>query len=76
MHNALQSGKINLSKRKMEIYEEVIYENSIRNHLENHNMVIIHDPQPLPMINHYKKSGPWIWWCHVDLFVILSLRTE
>ncbi|OGP64908.1 MAG: hypothetical protein A2170_06430 [Deltaproteobacteria bacterium RBG_13_53_10] len=60
----------------MEIYEEVIYENSIRNHLENHNMVIIHDPQPLPMINHYKKSGPWIWRCHVDLFVILSLRTE
>jgi len=67
MHNALQSGKINLSQRKMEIYEEVIYENSIRNHLENHNMVIIHDPQPLPMINHYKKSGPWIWRCHVDL---------
>ena len=67
MHNALQGGEINLSDRKMEIYEEVIYENAIRNHLENHNMVIIHDPQPLPMINHYKKDGPWIWRCHVDL---------
>lgn len=67
MHNALQGGEINLSDRKMEIYEEVIYENAIRNHLENHNMVIIHDPQPLPMINHYKKNGPWIWRCHVDL---------
>jgi trehalose synthase len=67
MHNALQGGEINLSGRKMEIYEEVIYENAIRNHLENHNMVIIHDPQPLPMINHYKKNGPWIWRCHVDL---------
>jgi trehalose synthase len=67
MHNALQGEDINLSDRKMEIYEEVIYENSIRNHLENHNMVIVHDPQPLPMINHYKKSGPWIWRCHVDL---------
>jgi trehalose synthase len=30
----------------MEIYEEVIYENAIRNHLENHNMVVIHDPHP------------------------------
>ena len=67
MHNALQGGEINLSDRKMEIYEEVIYENAIRNHLENHNMVIIHDPQPLPMINHYKKNGPWIWRCHIDL---------
>jgi trehalose synthase len=67
MHNALQGGEINLSDRKMEIYEEVIYENAIRNHLENHNMVIIHDPQPLPMINHYKKNGPWVWRCHVDL---------
>jgi trehalose synthase len=67
MHNALQGGEINLSGRKMEIYEEIIFENAIRNHLENHNMVIIHDPQPLPMINHYKKNGPWVWRCHIDL---------
>jgi trehalose synthase len=67
MHNALQGGEINLSDRKMEIYEKVIHENAIRNHLETHNMVIIHDPQPLPMINHYKKNGPWIWRCHIDL---------
>ncbi|MDH4266272.1 MAG: glycosyltransferase [Deltaproteobacteria bacterium] len=67
MHNALQGEEINLSDRKMKIYEEVIYENAIRNHLESHNMVIIHDPQPLPMINHYKKNGPWMWRCHIDL---------
>jgi trehalose synthase len=67
MHNALQGGSINLSRRKMEIYEEVIYQNVIRNHLDDHNMVIIHDPQPLPMIRHYKKNGPWIWRCHIDL---------
>ena len=67
MHNALQGGEINLSDRKMRIYEEVVYENTIRNHLGGHNMVIIHDPQPLPMINHYKKNGPWIWRCHIDL---------
>lgn len=66
MHNALQGGKINLTGRKLQIYEEVIYENSIRNHLD-HDFVIIHDPQPLAMINHYKKKGPWIWRCHLDL---------
>ena len=67
MHNALQGDKINLSRRKMEIYEGIIEENSLRNHLDHHNMVIIHDPQPLPMINHYRKAGPWIWRCHLDL---------
>jgi trehalose synthase len=67
MHNALQGGEINLTKRKCQIYEEVIYENTVRTHLDNHNFVIIHDPQPLPMVYHYKKRGPWVWRCHVDL---------
>jgi len=67
MHNALQGGDINLSLRKRRIYEAVIHENAVRNHLENHNMVIIHDPQPLAMIDHYRKNGPWIWRCHTDL---------
>lgn len=69
MHNALQGAEINLSRRKTRIYEEVIQENAIRNHLDSHNLVIIHDPQPLPMIHHYKKNGPWIWRCHIDLTI-------
>jgi trehalose synthase len=66
IHNALQGGKINLSDRKMKIYEQVIYENAIRNHLD-HDVVIVHDPQPLPIINHYRKNCPWVWRCHIDL---------
>ncbi|MBD3291150.1 glycosyltransferase [candidate division KSB1 bacterium] len=66
IHNALQGSDINLTQLKKEIYETVIYENSIRNHLD-HDMVIIHDPQPLPMINHFRKRGPWIWRCHIDM---------
>jgi trehalose synthase len=66
IHNALQSGEIDLSPRKMELYEQVVFENSVRNHLD-HDMVIVHDPQPLPIINHYSKKGPWLWRCHVDL---------
>jgi trehalose synthase len=66
IHNALQGGDINLTDRKKDLYETVVYENAIRNHLD-HDLVIIHDPQPLPMINHYRKKSPWIWRCHVDL---------
>ncbi len=66
MHNALQGGKINLSARKKKIYEEIVHENAIRNHLE-HDIVVIHDPQPLPIIQHYKRRGPWFWRCHIDM---------
>src|SRR5438477_1241108 len=66
MHNALQGGKIDLSGIKKEIFEQVIYENSVRNFLE-HDFVIVHDPQPVPLIEHYEKKCPWIWRCHIDL---------
>ncbi len=66
MHNALQSGDINWSDRKKEIYEAVVHQNAILNHL-THDVVIVHDPQPLPMILYYRKGAPWIWRCHIDL---------
>jgi trehalose synthase len=66
MHNALQGDEINLTDLKMQIYEEVALENSIRSHLD-HDVIIVHDPQPLPLIQHYRKKAPWIWRCHVDL---------
>ncbi len=66
MHNALQGGEINFSERKMGIWESVLEENAVRNHLD-HDLVVIHDPQPLGMIRHYRKNAPWVWRCHVDL---------
>lgn len=66
IHNALQGAEINLSEMKMRTFEEVVFENATRNHLD-HDVVIVHDPQPLPLIRHYRRKGPWIWRCHVDL---------
>lgn len=66
IHNALQGGEIHMTDRKKELYEHVIEQNAVRNHLD-HDLVVIHDPQPLMMINHYEKKGPWIWRCHVDM---------
>ncbi|MBN2551837.1 MAG: glycosyltransferase [Spirochaetales bacterium] len=67
MHNALQGGTINLSRMKKQVYEEIIYENVVRNHIAAHDVVVIHDPQPLGMIGHYTHHSPWIWRCHVDM---------
>jgi len=57
MHNALQGGEIDLSEIKKEIFEQVIYENSVRNFLD-HDFVIVHDPQPLPLIEHLREKMP------------------
>lgn len=66
MHNALQGAPIRLTDIKKEIYEEVAIQNAIRNRFD-HDYVVVHDPQPLPLVRHSHKRGPWIWRCHVDL---------
>jgi len=65
-HNALQGDEINLSKMKKSIYEQV-NEDFARYADLNHDAVIIHDPQPLPLIRYYHKTQPWIWRGHIDL---------
>ena len=67
MHNALQGGPFHMTKHKKQIYEQVVFENAARTHLHAHDYVVIHDPQPLPMIEHYTRKGTWIWRCHLDL---------
>lgn len=66
IHNALQGSELHLEPEEQQLYEEVVYENSLRNNLE-HDRIVVHDPQPLPLINHYERKSPWIWQCHIDL---------
>lgn len=66
MHNALQGKAFEFTPVKQTIYEDIVFQNSIRNHLD-HDMVVVHDPQPLPLITHYLKKCPWVWRCHIDL---------
>ena len=65
-HNALQGKKINLSTRKKEIYLETNKRFSIFTHID-HDLVIVHDPQPLPLICYREKKQPWIFRCHIDI---------
>jgi trehalose synthase len=65
-HNALQGDKINLSEKKKEIYYINNVNNAIFSHI-NHDFVVVHDPQPLPIITCYKKRQPWVWRCHIDI---------
>ncbi len=65
-HNALQGADINFTDLKKEIYEEVMLQNAARMDLEC-DFVVVHDPQPLPLITYHRRTCPWIWRCHVDL---------
>src|SRR5207247_7637686 len=68
IHNALQGAQVELSAAEKAIYEEVIIENALRLHLESHDAIIVHDPQPVPLVRHFRNSRvPWIWQCHIDL---------
>jgi trehalose synthase len=68
LHNALQGGRFSFSREQRAIYEEVAEENSMRLHLEDSNVIIVHDPQPLPLISQFvARKMPWIWQCHIDL---------
>jgi trehalose synthase len=66
LHNALQGVEINLSELKKQIYEEVIFHNALRMDIEA-DVVVVHDPQPLPLITHFRHTVPWVWRCHIDL---------
>src|SRR5262249_1000718 len=68
LHNTLQGETIEVSEADKAIYEQVVFENATRLHIEDCDALIVHDPQPLPLVEHFKERDvPWIWQCHVDL---------
>lgn len=54
-HNALQGADLNLSPRKKNLYLD-INEEFTRFTKLNQDCIIVHDPQPLPVIKFYKKG--------------------
>ena len=66
-HNALQGEKINFSDMKKNLYVQTNEIFSKYTHIKSHDFMIIHDPQPLPLIQFYNKRQPWIWRCHIDI---------
>lgn len=65
-HNALQGEDINFSQLKKSVYTRTNRRFSSYSRID-HDLVIIHDPQPLPLIRYYRKRQPWIWRAHIDL---------
>jgi len=67
IHNALQGGPDGLTETQQEIFRRFNAVNA--EELEDdYDVVIVHDPQPAGMIEHFEQSAAhWIWRCHIDL---------
>ncbi|WP_324735118.1 trehalose synthase [Thermococcus sp. SY098] len=67
-HNALQGNKeLKLTEEMKQLYLEINKRNSENFDPSLYDFVVIHDPQPAPLISFYDKRQPWIWRCHIDL---------
>jgi trehalose synthase len=64
-HNALQGNPETITGKMWEYYFEVNRKNAETLNLEA-DAVLIHDPQPAPLIE-FRKGGRWIWRCHIDV---------
>lgn len=65
IHNALQGNPEQFSKEMWQYHFEVNKRNAEKLNLDA-DIVLIHDPQPAPLIE-LKKTGTWIWRCHIDI---------
>ena len=66
-HNTLQGNPGELSDEQKNIYLETVKKNAEDDIFSQYDYVIIHDPQPLALIDYVKnKKGKWIWRCHID----------
>lgn len=69
MHNALQGKQHSWTPEEVSTWVEQNRLNTIA--WEPYDFVVIHDPQPAPILGLLKESGPvaghWLWRCHIDL---------
>jgi len=65
IHNTLQGNREKITKDMWQHHMEVNRRNAEAMVLDA-DMVLIHDPQPAPLIR-YKKTGRWAWRCHIDI---------
>src|SRR4249919_854332 len=67
IHNALQGDLHGLTPAQEEIFRRYNALNA-EEFQDDYDYVVVHDPQPAAMIDHFADSrASWIWRCHIDL---------
>jgi trehalose synthase len=67
IHNGLQGDPRGLTPAEQEIFRRYNAMNA-EEFEDEYDYVLIHDPQPAALIDHFPDStARWIWRCHIDL---------
>ena len=66
MHNALQGTEQVITEAMLDHYLEVNRASAAQLRLEG-DLVLVHDPQPAPLVESRPAEGHWVWRCHIDL---------
>ncbi len=65
-HNTLQGHPGTITEDQKNIYLEGV-KNNARAIVESYDYVVVHDPQPLAILDYITApTGKWIWRCHID----------
>jgi trehalose synthase len=67
IHNALHGEHVGFTRDGIELHREVALSSILGAQLDNYDVVIVHDPQPLHLVEKRGRKQLWIWWCHIDL---------
>ena len=68
-HNAIQGNRVEISDRLLKVYEDTnaAAAERLRDRINSADVIIVHDPQPVALINHFAgHKGKWVWRCHID----------
>jgi trehalose synthase len=67
IHNALQGDPTGLTPEMEEIFRHYQELNARELDVDDYDFVVVHDPQPVGLIDHFPdSSAKWIWRGHID----------
>ena len=67
LHNGLQGDPRSLTPGEVEIFRRYSVLNADELPANDYDFVIVHDPQPVGMIDHFAtRAAKWIWRGHID----------
>src|SRR5215210_4699771 len=68
IHNGLQGSPQGLTADDEQVFDRYNALNAAELDESDYDFVLIHDPQPVAMIDHFSgRHARWIWRCHIDL---------
>jgi len=69
-HNGLQGNAVEIPDSLLREFEATNQQNAetLRPQIEDADFVIVHDPQPAPLLSLCpERRGKWVWRCHIDV---------